>query len=253
MRSRLSLRLAIVTALIWLTVLPSGVSAYAGQVAANVMITGPTGTIACGLANGFKATVITTTGVPFTQESVFWTISAAPLGAADTINPAVTPTDANGAAFTTVTFGGSAGPRTLRATSGTAFGQIVITPTGCAAPPPLPLTIGTCASALGFTESGPFSPSTKVQSLGGYITFQLSFGPAYANKPVLVTRALRGIPFAGWGSFFGGTIRIANANGDVYYKFRSRTPAWISVRGFIAPSAGVPAAISRACQGRWRA
>lgn len=245
------LRHAILIALVIALALPAAVSAYAGQIPANITITGPTGTITCGPLHEFQATVFDSTGKRLPQETVTWQIVSAPLGANDTITPTST-TDANGVARASAAFGGAAGQRTIRATSGNAFAQIVVDPQGCGTPPPIPVSVGSCASALGNTRIGPFSQDTKVQRLGGYITFRLSFGPEFAGKTVLVTRAVRGVPFRGWGSFFGGTLRIADGNGDVYYSFRSRTPAWISVRGFIAPSGGDGAAISRACQGRWR-
>lgn len=251
MLSLLRLRQAVLTALIVALALPAAVSAYAGQIPANVTVTGPLGTIQCGQLYEFQATVFEGNGNRVTQEQVTWSIVAAPLGATDTIMPSST-TDNNGVAKASAQFGGAAGPRTIRATAGNAFGQIVVDPAGCGTPPPVAVAVGTCTSALGFTMSGPFSPSTKIQDLGGYISFRLSFGPEFAGKSVLVTRALRGIPFRGWGSFFGGTLRTADANGDVYYMFRSRTAAWISVRGYIAPTEGDGAAISRACQGRWR-
>jgi hypothetical protein len=252
MRSWSRLRVAVLAALMVVAAVPAATSAYVGQVASNVTVTGPTGTIQCGQANQFQATVFESNGTRVGQHPVTWSIVSGPVGANDTVNPSSTTTNNNGVASTSVTFGGPAGPRTLRATSDNAFGQIVVDPQGCATPLPVQVTIGTCTSALGITRTGPFDTDTEIQQVGGYITFRLSFGPEFAGKPVIVTRATRGVPFRGWGSFFGATIRIADANGDVYYSFRSRTPAWISVRGFILPSDGDGAAISRACQGRFR-
>ena len=251
MSSLLRLRHAVLLALIVALVLPSAASGYAGQTATMVTITGPTGTVQCGVSYEYQATVFDAAGNRVPGHQVLWTIVSAPVGANDLVTYSTT-TDANGIARTRAFFAGSAGPRTLRATSDNAFAQIVVEPQGCrSAVLPIPVSVGSCASALGITTSGPFDQATEVQRAGGYITFRLSFGPEFANKPVIITRASRGVPFTGWGSFFGATIRIADANGDAYYWFRSRTPAWISVRGLIIPSDGDGAAISRACQGRF--
>ena len=228
MSSLLRIRRVIFVVLLVALALPASTSAYVGQTATNVTITGPTGTISCGPGNTFQATVFDSAGKRVTQHPVTWTIVSAPLTATDTISPPSTLTNASGVASTTITFGGPGGPRTIRATSDNAFAQIVVDPANCAAPPPVRLNVGTCASTLDLPPAGPYTSATKVQQLGRYITFRLSFGPQYAGKFVVVTRATRGVPFTGWGSWFGATGRIADSNGDVYYWFRSYTPAWIS-------------------------
>ena len=249
-------RLALIFAFALATLVAPSALAYTGQVASNVTVTGPLGTITCGGQGfAFAATVVDQNGNKIAGQTVTWSEVAKPLTATDTIAPPSGPTDASGVAHTTITFGPPDGSRTFRAQAGDAFGQIVVNVTGCqGGPPPVHVNVGTCQSALGLDPADGYSDGTKLQVVGRYITFRLSFGPQYAGKLIVITHSFRALPPAppSWGSFFGATGRMADANGDVLYHFRSGVPAWISVRGFYGGSTGLDPAITTACQGRWR-
>src|SRR5437762_3414142 len=105
-------------------ILAPSVSAYQGQVAANVTVTGPAGTVTCGQGYDIAATVFDTNGAKIAGQTVTWSEIAKPLTAIDTIAPASSVTDVNGIAHTTVTFGPPDGSRTIRATADSAFGQV---------------------------------------------------------------------------------------------------------------------------------
>src|SRR5688572_17578702 len=95
MSSMLRMRAVILAALMVALILPASVSAYAGQTATSVTITGPTGTIQCGTSNQFQATVFDSNGNKVTQHPVTWTIVSGPLGASDTVSPSGTTTNAS--------------------------------------------------------------------------------------------------------------------------------------------------------------
>ena len=248
-----TLRLSLILGLILTAVSVPATSGYAGEIAHSVTVSGPTGSLMCQQTYELQATVVDNLGKKISEQPVVWTIFSFPVGATDTLSPPTSNTDVNGVARTSITFGAVSGTRFVRATADSAFGQIVLNVINCAVT--TLLNRGVCSSALGLRPPTGYSLATKIQSLGRYITFKLSFGPLYAGKLVVVTHATRALPPAlpNWSVFFGATARIANQNGDVFYWVRSYVAAWWSVRGSVAASAGVPAAVTNSCQGRWRA
>jgi hypothetical protein len=110
----------------------------------------------------------------------------------------------------------------------------------------LPATIS-ADSALGVTQTGPFSTTTKVQALGKYVTFRFQGGSAMAGQTVEVWGAVKN-PDGSWGPFTLWTKRVANSSGTVFYYYRSSTAKWISVRVKLP----TPATWSPARQARWR-
>lgn len=253
-RARIAIPLAALLSLVLIGLTAPATLAYQGEVAANVTVTAPQGTITCGQGYDVSATVFDANGKKIEGQTVNWSEVIGPLGAGDTFAPPTGLSDANGVAHTMVTFNGPNGGRTVRAAADAAHGDAVITVVNCSGNPPPKVNVGDCQSAMGLDPASGFSDGTKVATMGQYLTFKLSFGAQYAGKLIIVTHAVRNLPPASpsWGSFFGATGRIADANGDVIYHFRSRVPAWISVRGFYAGDASVNPAITTACQGRWR-
>ena len=248
-----TLRLSLILGLILTALSVPAASGYAGEIANSVTVTGPSGSLACQQTYELQATVVDNLGKKIAEQPVFWTLVSFPVGATDTLSPVSSNTDANGVARTNITFGGVAGSRTVRATADAAFGQVVLNVINCQVTT-LP-NKGECSSALGLRPPTGYSHATKVQSLGRYITFRLSFGPMYAGKLVIVTHATRALPPAlpNWTAFFGATGRIANQNGDVFYWVRSYSAAWWSVHGSVAGTTALPASATNYCQGRWRA
>ncbi len=106
-------------------------------------------------------------------------------------------------------------------------------------------------TALGATTNAFFSTTTKVASIGKYITWQFSGGPGMAGKRVEIWVANR-VGTEAWSAFTSRTARIADAGGNAYFHVRSTTPAWISVRAYF-PGDEVTAALwSPARPGRYR-
>ncbi len=103
----------------------SAVFAYAGQVAAQVSVAGPSGALACNTPITVSATVLDVNGKPFDSTAVTWSFSSG-AQSGDRISPTRSTTDANGVATTTVTLACVAGSRTLAATAGTVVGSAVL-------------------------------------------------------------------------------------------------------------------------------
>jgi hypothetical protein len=110
----------------------------------------------------------------------------------------------------------------------------------------VPVTVSaTAGTALGVTTSGPFSTTTKVQALGGYVTWKFSFGAAGAGQTVEIWRAVKQADGT-WSGFTLLTKRVANSNGDVFFYWRSSSATWISVRGKLGTT------YTPALQARWK-
>lgn len=113
------------------------------------------------------------------------------------------------------------------------------------------ITIGTVsaaatnASALGVTKVGPYTTATKIAMLGKYVTFKMDFGAASAGKTVEIWVAAKNSAGV-WGGFSKLTSRVADANGVVYFYWKSASASWVSVRGKLDTVA------SNAVQARWR-
>ena len=111
-----------------LMVLSLGASAafgYAGQVAQQITVAGPGGTLACNTVLTVTATVLTVGGVPVTGDPVVWTFGSGQL-AGDQIITSPTNTNGSGVATTTVRLVCIAGARTIVATLAPASGQTVL-------------------------------------------------------------------------------------------------------------------------------
>lgn len=132
------------------TLATSAVFAYAGQVAGQVSVAAPSGTVACNSPVTVSATVLDINGKPFDNTSVTWSFKSGQQ-AGDTIAPATSMTNASGVATTTVTLACKAGSRTVDATAGTIVGSAVlgITSTGLPNTSTLPAPAGTPAWELG--------------------------------------------------------------------------------------------------------
>jgi hypothetical protein len=106
-------------------------------------------------------------------------------------------------------------------------------------------------TAYGVTTSAAFSSTTKVTSLGKYLTWQFTGGPAMAGKRVEIWTATR-VGIDPWSPFNIRTARIADATGTAYFNFRSSTPIWVSARAYFPGDATAPALWSPARSGRYR-
>jgi hypothetical protein len=123
-------------------------------------------------------------------------------------------------------------------------------------PPPTNVTTDTAVTltagtAQGVTTTALFTATTKVTSVGRYLTWQFSGGPAMAGKRVEIWVATR----AGtdpWSVFTSRTTRIADASGDAYYYLRSATATWVSARAYFPGDETTVAIWSPARLGRYR-
>ncbi len=113
-----------------------------------------------------------------------------------------------------------------------------------------PVVKMTTGTALGVTKIGPFTSATKVAALNKYITWRFSGGAALAGKTVDIYVATKGS--TSWSTFTKLTARVADANGNVYYWFRSSTAKWISVRAYLPAGPNNMASWSPADQGRYK-
>ncbi len=116
-----------VAALLLLAVAAPAAFAYQGQVANQVTVTGPSGTINCDTALTLTATVLDSHGLPVDNLAVVWTFGAGQVSG-DQIGTTSTTTNASGVTTTTVTLACIAGNRTFVATAAPASGQLVISP-----------------------------------------------------------------------------------------------------------------------------
>ncbi len=89
---------------------------------------------------------------------------------------------------------------------------------------------GTAATRLGVTQIGAFTTSTKVQTVGRYVTYRFDFGVAAAGKTFQIWGATK--TGNDWSAFTVVTARVANASGVVYYYIRQNSATWKSYRAF---------------------
>ena len=116
--------------------------------------------------------------------------------------------------------------------------------------PPTGITL-TAGTAYGVTTSTAFTSVTKVTSVGKYLTWQFSGGPAMAGKRVEVWLATR-VGMDPWSAFSIRTARIADAAGNAYFNLRSGTAMWVSARAYFAGDELNPAVWSPSRLGRYR-
>ena len=116
-----------VAALLLLAVAAPAAFAYQGQVANQVTVAGPSGTINCDTPLTMTATVLDSHGLPVDNLAVVWTFGAGQVSG-DQIGTTSTTTNASGVTTTTVTLACIAGNRTVVATAAPASGRFVISP-----------------------------------------------------------------------------------------------------------------------------
>ena len=78
----------------------------------------------------------------------------------------------------------------------------------------------TAGTGYGATASGLFSAPTKTTTVGKYLTWQFSGGPAMAGKRVEIWARDPG-RHRPWSAFTNRTARIADASGNAYFYLRS--------------------------------
>jgi len=123
-------------------------------------------------------------------------------------------------------------------------------------PPPTNVTTDTgvtltAGTAQGATTATLFTATTKVTSVGRYVTWQFSGGPAMAGKRVEIWVATR-VGTDPWSVFTNRTARIADASGDAYFHLRSATATWVSARAYFPGDETAAAVWSPARLGRYR-
>ena len=123
-----------VAALLLLSVVAPAVMGYAGQVANQITVAGPAGTLVCNTNLTVTATVLDAGGNPVDNRAVVWTFGAGKV-TGDQIVTASTTTNAMGVATTTVKLACVVGNRTVIATSAPSTGQVVLGITATGLPP----------------------------------------------------------------------------------------------------------------------
>jgi hypothetical protein len=132
-----------------LAVLAAGTAlGYAGEVAASVTVSRPSGTLKCGVNITISATVLDATGKPIAGQPVAWSWVSR-VSRNDSISKTPTTTNASGVAKTTVKLACVPGSRVLRATADAVKGQAVLNVTAGG----LPRTSTLAAGVPGSSES----------------------------------------------------------------------------------------------------
>jgi hypothetical protein len=121
-------------ALLLLSVAAPAAFAYEGQVAQQVTVAGPAGTLSCNMALTVTATVLDAGGKPVDNRAIAWTFGAGKV-TGDQIVTASTTTNATGVATTTVKLACVVGNRTVIATADASSGQAVLGITATGLPP----------------------------------------------------------------------------------------------------------------------
>ena len=123
-----------VAALLLLSVAAPAVMGYAGQVVNQIIVGGPTGTLACNTPLTVTAIILDAGGHPVDNRAVVWSIGTGKV-AGDQVVTVSTMTNATGVATTTVKLACVVGNRTIIATSDTMTGQVVLGITAIGLPP----------------------------------------------------------------------------------------------------------------------
>lgn len=109
-----------------LAVLAAGTAlGYAGEVAASVTVSRPSGTLKCGVNITVTATIVDAAGKPISGQPVTWSWVSR-VTSNDKINDTSTTTNASGIARTTVKLACVPGSRVIRATADQARGQATL-------------------------------------------------------------------------------------------------------------------------------
>jgi hypothetical protein len=106
-------------------------------------------------------------------------------------------------------------------------------------------------SALGVTTVGPFSAATKIPRLGAYVTVRWTLRPVAAGQRIDVYVTAKA-PGGSWGPWKLLTVRLTDAQGTAYFRWRSEQRVWLSVQGRFAGAIHLTAARGPAVQIRWR-
>jgi hypothetical protein len=109
----------------------------------------------------------------------------------------------------------------------------------------------TAGTAQGVTTSSLFTAQTKVTTIGKYVTWQFSGGPALAGRRVEIWAATQ-VGTEPWSAFTNRTARIADASGNAYFYLRSSTATWVSVRAHYPGDEATAAAWSPTRLARYR-
>ena len=106
---------------------------YAGEVAAEVTVAGPGGTLKCGVNIPLTATVLDADGKPIAGQPVAWSWVSR-VSASDVIKSSPTTTNASGVASTNVFLACVPGSRRIRATADAVSGSAVLNVTAAGLP-----------------------------------------------------------------------------------------------------------------------
>lgn len=106
---------------------------YAGEVAASVTVTRPSGTLKCGVNITVSATILDAAAKPIEGQPVTWKFTSTP-SSADKIKTVHTVTNAQGVAHTTVVLACVPGSRRIRATADDVYGSAVLNVTAAGLP-----------------------------------------------------------------------------------------------------------------------
>jgi hypothetical protein len=120
-----SLAVGSAAALLLLSFAAPAAFAYQGQVASQVTVTGPAGTIACNAPLIMTATVLDASGNPVAGQKVVWSLGTGQQ-AGDQVGTVSSTTNAAGQATTTITLTCTPADRTVVATANSATSQIVL-------------------------------------------------------------------------------------------------------------------------------
>lgn len=144
--------------------------AYAGEVAGAVTVSGPSGTLKCGVALTVTVTVVDATSKPIEGQPVDWSFTSTP-SSKDKINSTPTTTNASGVATTTVTLACVAGNRTVTATADEITGSAVLSITAAGLPDTSTTPDGAPAGDL------PIATILALLAGGGIMVRRFAFGP----------------------------------------------------------------------------
>jgi alpha-tubulin suppressor-like RCC1 family protein len=102
-------------------------------------------------------------------------------------------------------------------------------------------------SAVGLTQTGPFSTPTKVTPHGTFITWQAQpVPPMLAGERLDVWIATKSTWSSGWSSFSLFATSVVDDAGYAHFAFRSPIAQWVSIRFSFAGNAEFPAVTSLA-------
>jgi hypothetical protein len=230
-------------ALLVLAAVVPQVGAYAGQVAANIVVEAPSTNLNCISPLTVRATVMDAKGAPVGGATVDWTIPSAQAG--DHFGSAQSVTDGSGVAQVALWLACRTEARTIRAANGAAFGQVVLAPGSAFLP-----VIGTSGSVVGRGATG-YTPATKVVRVGETVTFGFALGAAAHGQSAQIWTATRGANGT-WSAFRQVSNARADGAGVVRYAVRLTQPGWISVQARFVGTITLHPVLTPAAQARWR-